>query len=130
MADDTDPETAELALAAERALAPVLEDLARTCDIPASIWVTSTDGHPQVCVRTADSHGCASAPIDEDSEIAKAEMADYVQSQLMDVGVDHFWPTCVEHNRGLHAAVRDGTAVWFCRGGDHTVAAVGTLGLG
>ncbi|MGQ0831417.1 MAG: hypothetical protein ACT4OV_07045 [Microthrixaceae bacterium] len=130
MADDDDPDIAELVLAAERALAPVLEDLARTCEIPASIWVTWEDGYPRVWVSNGDSYGYSSAPIHQDHEMTKAEMADYVQEQLMDIGVERFWPTCHEHNRGLHAEVRDGTAVWFCRGGDHTIAALGLLGEG
>ncbi len=128
MADDKDSQAAELVAAAERALAPVLVDLERTCDIPASIWVTSEDGYPQVWVSNGESYGCASSPIDQDPERAKAEMADYVQEQLMDIGVDHFWPSCVAHNRGLHAQVHDGSAMWFCRGGEHSVAEIGHLG--
>ena len=51
--------------------------------------------------------GCSSCPIHEDPEMAKAEMADYLQEQLMDVGVERFWPTCTDHNSlGLHAEVR------------------------
>lgn len=130
MADDEDSEIAELVRAAERALAPVLEDLARTCEIAASIWVTGDDGYPLVWVSNGESLGYSSAPIHEDHEMTKAEMADYVQEQLMDIGVDRFWPTCVEHDRGLHAEVHDGMAVWFCRGGDHTIAPVGLLGMG
>jgi hypothetical protein len=81
MSDDNDAQAAELA-ASERALAPVLADVERTCEIRATIWITSEDGYPQVWVSDGTSSGCASQPLPEDPELAKAEMADYVQEQL------------------------------------------------
>lgn len=128
MADDNDGQATELIAAAERALAPVLADLERTCEIRASIRVMSEDGDLRVWVSDEGSYGWSSQPIDEDPEVAKAEMADYVQEQLMDVGVEHFWPSCTEHNRGLHARLHQGRAMCFCRGGEHTIADVGHLG--
>ncbi len=128
MADTPGPDTAQLVAAAERALAPVIADLERACDIPASIWIATESGYPTIWVSNGRSSGYAGTPMDENPEVAKAEMADYVQGQLMDQDIERFWPSCLEHGRGLHAEVREGAAVWFCRGGEHAVAAIGHLG--
>jgi hypothetical protein len=57
-----------------------------------------------------------------------AEVADYFQEQLdQTLGC---WPTCPRHDDGLHAEVRDGRAVWWCRRLEHSVAPIGSLGLG
>ena len=61
-----------------------------------------------------------------DKPEAFAEVADYFQEQLDQSGAGA-WPTCDEHNVGLHAEVWDGTAVWRCRLGKHIVAVIGEL---
>ena len=38
------------------------------------------------------------------------------------------WPVCPDHDMGLWAEVRDGSAVRRCRPYDHTLALVGSLG--
>ena len=37
------------------------------------------------------------------------------------------WPECRTHNVGLHPEVRDAHAVWWCRLGQHVIAAIGQL---
>lgn len=53
------------------------------------------------------------------------QVADKVQDQVMDN--QRPWPTCDPHDAGLHAELREGRAVWWCRRGDHLVAEVGQL---
>jgi hypothetical protein len=53
---------------------------------------------------------------------AVAEVADYFQDQFGEC-----WPVCRDHNAGLHAEVRDGQAVWWCRPGKHAIAVIGEL---
>jgi hypothetical protein len=59
---------------------------------------------------------------------ATREIADYLQGEIMeDSAVWAAWPTCPEHHNGLHAQVHDDAAVWYCRTGNHAVAAIGHL---
>lgn len=58
-----------------------------------------------------------------------AGLADVVQGEVMDQYVTRFWPSCSTHGRGLHAEVRGGEAVWWCRGGGHAFSSIGQLGL-
>lgn len=53
------------------------------------------------------------------------QVADKVQVQVM--GNREPWPTCDPHDAGVHAELREGRAVWWCRWGDHLVAEVGKL---
>ena len=54
------------------------------------------------------------------------QVADKVQDAVM--GQSSVWPECIPHDAGLHAELRDGRAVWWCRRGDHLVAEIGQLG--
>ena len=126
LGDDNDAWLSQELLATEQAVAPVRLDLARTCDLAVDVRIVVEDGHPRVWVNNGQAwEGVELA----DPQGAVARAADYVQEQLMDVGVDAFWPTCPTHDRGLHAEVRDGHAVWWCRGGRHSLGAVGELQL-
>jgi hypothetical protein len=41
------------------------------------------------------------------------------------------WPVCPEHRFGVHAAERDGAAVWWCEGSSgHVAAEIGSWGRG
>jgi len=98
--------------------------------------------------RTAGSTGRAAPLIiaDEDVELVEVEfegsyqgtalmgvdpadvlyqVADKVQDQVMDNQAP--WPTCDPHDAGVHAELREGRAVWWCRRGDHLVTEVGQL---
>ena len=59
---------------------------------------------------------------------ATREIADYLQGHVMEDGaVWAAWPTCPEHQHGLHAEVQGTVAVWHCRTGNHSVASIGEL---
>jgi hypothetical protein len=116
--------------ATESAAELVRLDLARTCDLIAEITVVVEDDWPRVWVKQGPIGGLANPQVDlDDAARSAAEMADSVQEQLMDVGVAKFWPSCPNHNTGLHAEVHDGAAVWWCRTGVHSLGAVGELHL-
>jgi len=67
------------------------------------------------------------------SDASRARRKDHrgnVQEQWYGPVVDgHFtcWPECRKHSVGLHPEVRDGHAVWWCRPGQHAVAAIGRM---
>jgi hypothetical protein len=54
-----------------------------------------------------------------------AEAAQVIQVDVC--GMDRTWPTCPQHDRGLHAEVEQGEAVWRCSAGPHVVARIGHL---
>jgi hypothetical protein len=59
---------------------------------------------------------------------ATCEIADYLQGEIMeDSAVWTAWPSCPTHRNGLYAQVHDDAAVWYCRTGDHPIAAIGQL---
>jgi len=59
---------------------------------------------------------------------ATCEIADYLQGAIMEDGaVWSAWPTCPTHWNGLYAQVHQDAAVWYCRFGNHPVAAIGQL---
>lgn len=60
---------------------------------------------------------------------AVAEVADYLQAQLIERPVPGVWPVCAVHGFGLHAEMHEGVAVWRCHPGRHSVATIGVLGL-
>ena len=119
-------ELKELLALAQRAVDLVVADVHRTTAehprIVVSAWMD--DG---VCIEvnggfTAPSMWATREPA------AIAEVADYIQEQLD--GELGCWPVCGGHGVGLHAEVRDDSAVWRCRLGDHTVALIGDLESG
>jgi hypothetical protein len=60
---------------------------------------------------------------------ALSYVADAAQEVIMEM-IGAVWPSCPQHDLGLHAEVEHGTAVWRCAGaGRHTVAPVGELSL-
>jgi hypothetical protein len=73
-------------------------------------------------------NGGSTTPSMFESERPKAfaEVADYFQEQLDQSGAGA-WPVCDRHDLGLHAEVRDGVAVWWCRKFQHVVAPIGSL---
>jgi hypothetical protein len=118
----------QIAVASE-AVRMVLADLHRTTDerpvVEVDVWMESS-------IRISIDGGFTAPSMWEvDAPEAFAEVADYLQDQLLGVVVDgswRFWPECRQHNAGLHAEVHDGRAVWRCRIGDHEVAPMGQLG--
>jgi hypothetical protein len=78
-----------------------------------------------VCIEVNNGFTAPSMWATSEAE-AIAEVAEYVQDQL-DQSL-RCWPVCTRHDKGLHAEVRDGNAVWRCRFGEHTVALIGDLG--
>jgi hypothetical protein len=62
--------------------------------------------------------------LDDRTEVL-AEVAQVIQVDICDQVTT--WPTCAEHDRGLHAEVVDGEAVWSCHAGPHVVARIGEL---
>jgi hypothetical protein len=113
----------QLALA-EEAVAAALHDLEQATSLRPRVSVEAHDGSG---VRIWINGGYTAPSMWAlDKPEALAEVADYFQEQLDQSGAGA-WPTCAEHNVGLHAEVRDRTAVWRCRLGKHTVAAIGEL---
>jgi hypothetical protein len=103
----------------------VLDDVHRTTALRPVIVVEDNDGFG---VRISVNGGYTAPSMWElDRPQAFAEVADYIQGELAsELGC---WPVCERHNLGLHAEVRDGIAVWWCRRMQHSVAPVGSLGL-
>lgn len=113
----------QLALAGE-ATAAALHDLEHATALRPRVAVEDHDG---ACVRISiDSGYTAPSMWELDKPEAFAEVATYFQEQLDQSGAGA-WPTRDTHNVGLHAEVRRGAAVWRCRVGQHTVAAIGEL---
>ena len=109
---------------AQGAVALVLSDLHAT-----------TRARPVVEVRLDDEYGVVIAYnggwttpafVSMRNPAATSEIADYLQGAIMeDADVWAAWPTCPTHPYGLHAEVHDEVAVWHCRAGQHSVAAIG-----
>ena len=58
-----------------------------------------------------------------DRPTALVEVADYFQGQLAQhIGM---WPSWNRHDVGGHPELRRGTAVWWCRKGEHVIAPIG-----
>ncbi len=55
------------------------------------------------------------------------DVAEYLQHRLSENL--RVWPECATHSTGLHADRFDDSAVWRCRFGEHSVAAIGHLEL-
>jgi hypothetical protein len=113
----------ELLAVARRAVARVVADLHRTTAERPSVAVDAWQGSS---VRIVVNGGFTAPSVwERTTPEAIAEVADYIQEQLdQDLGC---WPVCEAHNVGLHAEARDGVAVWWCRLGEHRVAAIGEL---
>ncbi|MDQ2751134.1 MAG: hypothetical protein M3Y44_16625 [Actinomycetota bacterium] len=95
----------------------------------------TTDARPVVNVRHDEEYGLIvaynggySTPSMHSMQNPEAtsEIADYLQGEIAD-DLWTVWPTCKSHGGGLDAKARDGEAVWHCRLGDHSVAAIGRL---
>ena len=111
----------------------VLEDVERTTHIRPTVTVDAPDDTLRIEYHSNEdgSSGCTMPSLFAfDTAEALAEVADCLQEYVME---DLFgaWPTCSEHDLGgVHPEVRLGMAVWWCRTGDHSVASIGSLGLG
>jgi len=57
---------------------------------------------------------------------ATCEIAAYLQSEIAE-DLWTAWPACRAHGSGLHPMHADGDAFWYCRAGNHQVAAIGGL---
>lgn len=110
---------------ANEAVAAVLGDLHRTAPLRPRVVV---DVWMEYGIRISIDDGYTAPSMWEiEQPEAFAEVADYFQDQLgQTLGC---WPVCQEHDLGLHAEVHDGTAVWWCRRMQHSVARIGSLGL-
>ena len=115
----------QLALANDAANS-VLADLHRTTDARPVVEVVWMDSSIRITIDggfTGPSMWAVEQP-----EVL-AEVADYFQEQLdQDPIIGSIWPVCPDHDVGLHAEVRGGKAVWWCRLGRHTVATIGEFG--
>jgi hypothetical protein len=110
---------------AEEAAAAALHDLESATSLRPRVAVEDHDGSG---VRILINGGYTAPSMWAlDKPEAFAEVADYFQEQLDQSGAGA-WPVCEEHSVGLHAEVWDGTAIWRCRPGQHSVAVIGELG--
>ncbi len=106
---------------AKRAVDLVLADVDAIGKARPDVVVSDWDGHTvAIFVNGGVSTPSISA---HDSAEATVEVASYMQDQLD----DEAWPLCPSHGYGLHSEVLNGSPVWRCRFGDHTVAEIGSL---
>jgi len=84
-------------------------------------WVETWDGHRGSGSGVFPASG-------KDPVTALEAVADEAQDAVMET-IWGAWPVCPAHTMGAHAEVRDGTAVWWCKGaGGHAIAAIGAWG--
>jgi hypothetical protein len=110
----------------EANVAVVLQDIENTSALRPDIVVDDYEGGVRVAFD--GSYALPSVTAWENPE-ALAEVADYLQERVMEK-LWAVWPTCPRHGFGVFAQVHGGVAMWWCRFGQHGVAAVGLLGLG
>ena len=121
--------------AAVEALAPGLEDLVRTCPVPAGIVDESQEqGRPTLMLFTPDGSG---AGIWVDISLALAEQVAHAADQIQDwavealwqAGLPAVWPECDLHpdSHPLRATVIDGVPQWVCPVVDTWEIRIGTL---
>jgi hypothetical protein len=104
--------------AAEAASRRVAADVAQTTGLTVSIGLVERDGTMRIACDgefSSDDSGGFFAIGDEE---AAAEVADTVQDILLE-RLWRVWPTCPQHDSGLHPDFIDGGAVWLCRSGRH-----------
>jgi hypothetical protein len=111
--------------AAERAVALTLNDVHRTTPWRPAIHLSDLYGNGLAITVEGHTRGATTADPTDDQAIV-CEIADHIQEDLCERYA--LWPVCARHDAGLHAEVHDGAAVWWCRLGNHAVAAVGALG--
>jgi len=113
----------QLALA-KVAVAAALHDLQISSSLRPLATVEDHDGSGvRICI---DGGYIAPSMWALDKPEAFAEVAGYFQEQFDQSGAGA-WPVCDRHDLGLHAEVRDGVAVCWCRKFQHSVAVVGSL---
>lgn len=113
---------------ARASAAKVLADVERTTVLRPLITIEVDGGTVRIEYRSSGGSGGYQTPSMSaiDPVEALAEVADYLQEFVTeDLGA--VWPTCTEHDAGLHPEVRDDDAVWWCLVGQHLVGAVGSL---
>jgi len=121
--DEEIPTLDDLVALAQRAVDAVSADLHRTMSDPPEITVSPWD-EGGVCIEVLNGYTAPSMWARTEPE-AIAEVAEYIQDQIAQTLGS--WPHCARHGTGLHAEVVDGQAVWRCRFGDHSIAAIGAL---
>jgi len=113
----------DLVALAQQAADAVSADLHHTIPDPPEITVRPWMENG-VCIEVLNGYTAPSMWATTEPE-AIAEVADYIQDQIAQtLGA---WPVCPKHGTGLHAEVQDGKAVWRCRFGNHSIAAIGAL---
>ncbi|MYW01227.1 hypothetical protein [Streptomyces sp. SID3343] len=108
--------------AAARSLVLVLKDLGRTGGPTDPGLEDERVGVPHVLLGST-------ALVNLDAVESLCETADAMQ-ELLATQRHLVWPLCPSHGFGLHARIVDGRAQWICAAKEHTVAAIGSLGLG
>jgi hypothetical protein len=113
----------------EAALEIVKADL-RASGLPDMLRLYTWEGSRNVGVDAWAANSASGGIFPEqgkDPVTALAAVADDAQEAVM-ISICGVWPTCPEHRLGVHARVRDGAAVWWCRvDGGHVAARVGQL---
>ncbi len=113
----------KLVALAQRAVDLVLVDVHRTSSWQPTVLVDVWMGNG---VRISVDGGFTAPSMSARTEPESiAEVADYIQEQLDQS--PSIWPVCAAHDVGLHAEVRDGRPVWWCRLGGHRVGLIGEL---
>lgn len=112
--------------ALEEALEIVKADL-RASGLPDAVRLFTWNGSPNAGVEAwaGNSSGVGIHPeAGKEPVTALVMVADEAQDAIMD-SIWGAWPTCPEHNLGVHAREHDGPAVWWCASGGHAVARIG-----
>lgn len=128
MAGDSFESDSEFLLLAkvDRAIELVLADLHRTSSRRPSISADIFGGQVRITVEGGYNEPSIDSHYGSQTEIVR-DVAEYLQHRLSENL--RVWPECATHSTGLHADLFDDSAVWRCRFGEHSVAAIGHLEL-
>lgn len=93
----------------------------------AQLVTVALDADDEVCILV-NGGGTTPSATGTDADDLAVSVADYLQAELMEAEVAfRVWPTCPAHGVGLHAQATDGGPGWWCRTGQHPVAALGSM---
>lgn len=111
---------------AQDAVALVLRDVHATTKARPNVEIRHDDEYGLIV--SYDGNWTTPAMMAMKNPEATCEIADYLQGEIVeDSAVWTAWPICPTHRNGLYAQVHDDAAVWYCRTGTHSVAAIGQL---
>jgi hypothetical protein len=88
-----------------------------------TVWLNADD---EVCIWVNGGGTTPSADGGTRVDLV-VSVADYLQTELMEVDSYRVWPLSDEHRVGLHARAQAAEGAWWCQAGQHVVATIGSL---